>query len=349
MKLPIEAYCINKNSTIREAMINIDKNLIGASLVINDNKELIGMISDGDIRRAILKNHSIDDKIDGIYKKEFKSVSKLESKKRVKEFMLKHKIRQLPVVGKGKRIESLYFLDDIISYKPKDNYVFILAGGLGSRLRPLTDDIPKPMLKIGDKPMLQHIIEHFREHGFKNFILSLNYKSEVIEEYFKDGREFDVNIEYIKETKKLGTAGSIALVKEKLQKPFMVINGDILTGVDFDNFLNYHIENDFDVTVGVRNYEIKVPYGVMVTENSIIKSIEEKPEYNFNINGAIYALNPEVVKYIPYNEHYDMTDLIEDVNKEKRKAGIYKITEYWTDIGQIEDYNRANEDIKKFF
>jgi dTDP-glucose pyrophosphorylase len=349
MRLPLEEYCINENSTIKEAMKNIDKNLTGACLVINENNQLLGVVSDGDIRRAILNNHTINDRIDGIYSRNYKYMSKIESKKKVIEYMLKYKIRQMPILDENKRLEDLYFLDDIISYEPKDNYVFILAGGLGTRLRPLTEKTPKPMLKIGDKPMLQHIIEQFREYGFKNFIISLNYKGEIIEEFFKDGREFDINIEYIRETKKLGTAGSIALADDKLKKPFIVINGDILTGVDFDCFLNYHIDNDFKITAGVRNYEIKVPYGVMVAEGSIIKSIEEKPEYTFHINSGVYAVNPEVIKYIPKDQFYNMTDLITDVTKDNHKSGIYQITEYWTDIGQMEDYKRANEDIKKFF
>lgn len=349
MKLPLEKYCIKENSTIKEAMKNIDINLTGACLVINEDNQLLGVISDGDIRRAILNNRTINDKIDGIYNSKYKYMSKIESKKKVIEYMLKHKIRQMPILDENKRLEDLYFLDDIISYEPKDNYVFILAGGLGTRLRPLTEKIPKPMLKIGDKPMLQHIIEQFREYGFKNFLISLNYKGEIIEEFFKDGREFDVNIEYIKETKKLGTAGSIILAANKLNKPFIVINGDILTGVDFDCFLNHHIDNGFKITAGVRNYEIKVPYGVMVAENSLIKSVEEKPEYTFYINSGIYAVDPEVIKYIPKNQSYNMTDLINDAAKDNYKSGIYQITEYWTDIGQIEDYKRANEDIKKFF
>ena len=182
-----------------------------------------------------------------------------------------------------------------------------------------------------------------------NFIISINYKGEIIEEYFKDGSEFDVNIEYIKETKKLGTAGSIALVKQKFTKPFIVINGDILTGIDFDKFLNHHMENNFNITVGVRNYEVNVPYGVVVTDNMLIESLEEKPTYNFNINGGVYVVNPDIVKYIKEDEVYNMTDLIDDAISNKCTSGIYEISEYWKDIGQIEDYRKANADVHKFF
>lgn len=349
MRFSIDNYCIDAGSTIKEAMKVIDKNLTGGALVVNEHNELVGTITDGDIRRAILRGLSINEGIEGAYFKNFKFVTEQHSRKKAKEYMLKNKIRQVPVIDKDKKLTDLYFLDDIIAYDKKDNYVFILAGGLGTRLMPLTETVPKPMLTVGDKPILELIIEQFKEYGFRNFIISLNYKGEIIEEYFKDGKDFDVNIEYITETKKLGTAGSIALVKEKFTKPFIVINGDILTGIDFDKFLNHHMKNNFDITVGVRNYEINVPYGVLVTDNMLIESLEEKPTYKFHINGGVYVVNPEVIGYIKENEVYNMTDLIEDSMDDMQKSGIYEITEYWTDIGHIDDYRKANKDIHKFF
>ena len=349
MRFSIETYCIKLNATIKDAMESIDKNLTGGAFVVDEGFIVKGVITDGNIRRAILGGHSINDSIEGIYSKEFKYVTPYVSKKKVKELMLKHKIRQVPVIDESGKFINLYFMDDIISYEDKENYVFILAGGLGTRLRPLTNDTPKPMLKLGDKPILEHIIEQFKEYGYKNFIISLNYKGEIIENYFKDGKEFDVNIQYVRETKQLGTAGSIKLAQEKLTKPFVVINGDILTGIDFDAFLSYHIENEFDITVGARNYEIKVPYGVMVTEENLIKSLEEKPVYSFHINSGVYVLSEKIIKHIPNDIMYNMTDLIEDVIANKGKSGVYQITEYWSDIGQMDDFYKANEDIKKFF
>ena len=349
MRFSIDKYCIQATATIKEAMKVIDKNLTGGALVVNENNELVGTITDGDIRRAILRGYNINEGIEGAYHRNFKFVTEEHSKKKAKEYMLSNKIRQVPVIDKDRKLTDLYFLDDIISYDKKDNYVFILAGGLGTRLRPLTETVPKPMLTVGDKPILELIIEQFKEFGFRNFIISLNYKGELIEEYFKDGKNFDVNIEYITETKRLGTAGSIALAKEKFTKPFIVINGDILTGIDFDKFLNHHTENNFHITVGVRNYEINVPYGVLVTDNMLIESLEEKPTYNFHINGGVYAVNPETIDHIREEEVYNMTDLIEDAMNNNQKSGIYEITEYWTDIGHIDDYRKANCDIHKFF
>lgn len=349
MRFSIETYCIKLGSTIKDAMESIDVNLTGGAFVVDQDFHVKGVITDGNIRRALLAGHNINDNIEGIYSKEFKFANVFESKKKIKDLMLKNKIRQVPVLDEEGKIINLYFIDDLISYEEKDNFVFILAGGLGTRLRPLTNNIPKPMLKIGEKPILEHIIEQFKEYGFKNFILSINYKGEIIEDYFKDGKQLDVNIEYVKETKKLGTAGSIKLAEDKLNKPFIVINGDILTGIDFDAFLNYHMENKFDITVGARNYEIKVPYGVMVTDDLLIKSLEEKPIYKFHINSGVYVLNEKVIKYIPNDEMYNMTDLIEDIIAQNGRSGVYQITEYWSDIGQMDDFKKANEDIEKFF
>ena len=347
--ISMDIYCVSSKATIKEAMEAIDKNLIGAVFIVDDDKKVIGVVTDGNIRRAILKGYKIEESAKDICNTNFKYVNKLTSKQKVKEEMLKYKIRQLPLLDEGGKLMDIYFLDNIISYEQKENCVFILAGGLGTRLRPLTEKVPKPMLKIGDKPMLERIIKQFKAYGFRNFIISINYKGEIIENYFKDGSDFDVNIEYVREEKKLGTAGSISLAKDKLKDDFIVINGDILTGIDFEELLNYHKENKYDITAGARNYEMRVPYGVMVMKDKLIKSLEEKPTYNFYINSGIYVLSKDVVKYIPDNKEYNMTDLIEDIINDNGRCGAYNITEYWSDIGHIEDYKKANEDVNKFF
>lgn len=349
MDFSLEKYCLNKHSSIKEALQVIDKNVTGAAVVLNDNVEIYGIVTDGDIRRALLKGLNLNDEVQEICNTNYKFLESCVSKKKAKEFMLQHKIRQIPIINEEKKLIDIYILDDLLSYDKKDNYVFILAGGLGTRLRPLTENVPKPMLEIGGKPILERIINQFKDYGFFNFLISINYKGEVIEDYFKDGKNFDVNIKYIKETKKLGTAGSIKLAKNTINKPFIVINGDILTSIDFDYFLKYHMDNKFQITVGVRNYEIKVPYGVMVSDNLNIKEIKEKPVYSFNINSGVYAMDPSAIDYIPENEFYNMTDLINDILKHKKNAGIYNISEYWSDIGRMDDFNKANDEVDKIF
>ena len=348
MKFPIENYFVRENDTIKDTMKNIDGNLTSSSLVVDERNKLIGMITDGDIRRALIKGCSLNDTIEKIYFKNFKSVDSLVSKKKAKELMLKHKIRQLPVLDNNGVPIDMYFLDEIISYDRKDNYVVIMAGGKGTRMGKLTKDTPKPMLKLGDKPMLEHIILNFIEYGFKNFLVSVNYKSEVIEEYFKDGRDFGINIDYINEDKPLGTAGGLSLMRDKLKDSFIVINGDILTGVDFDDLMTYHKSNSNMITAAVREYEFQVPFGVIVENDGKIDEIKEKPEYTFNVLSGVYVLDKETLNHIPYNEFYDMPELINKMSSIS-KCGTYTIKNYWMDVGVISNYNQAQEDITKFF
>lgn len=349
MRHDVSRFCLYDNATIKQALEVIDMNRGCAVIVIDPEKKVKGTITDGDIRRALLKNVSVDSSIRRIYNKKFLSMGHLETKKKAREFMLRNSVRQVPVIDEDGRIQDIYILEELLSYDIKDNYVIIMAGGLGRRLRPLTKNLPKPMLRVGDKPILEDIIDQFKEYGFHKFLISINYLGDKIQEYFKDGKDFGVTIEYIVENIRLGTAGSIALALSKLDKPFIVINGDILTGIDFDSFINYHIQHEFDITVGVRKYEIKVPYGVVRADELSIRDIVEKPTCFFYINSGVYAVSPEVAHIIPRNTEYNMTDFIKDACTQNFSSGIYHVTEYWTDIGQMEDYTRANEDIKKFF
>jgi len=205
------------------------------------------------------------------------------------------------------------------------------------------------MLIVGNKPILQIIIEQFREFGYKNIFVSVNYRSDLIKSYFRDGSDFGVSIKYIDEDKRMGTAGAIRLAEKYLDKTFFVVNGDVLTNVNFERLLEYHISSKFNMTIGTRNYEMQVPYGVLNAEESLVTSLEEKPVYNFIVSGGIYVLKPEIVKYIPKDEYYDMTQLIDSLIEKKNKIGSFPIEEYWMDIGKLEDYHKANEDMKKYF
>ncbi len=226
----------------------------------------------------------------------------------------------------------------------RDNFIVLMAGGKGSRLRPLTDEIPKPMLKVGDKPILEIIINQFRSFGFKNFIVSISYLAHIVEGYFGDGSDYGVSISYIRETKRLGTAGCLKLAKQYLNKPFYVMNGDLLANIDFKDMLGFHIENGFDITMGIRKYQYRIPYGVVETDGNRVAGLVEKPVNSCTINAGVYCLNPGVIEYISGNEYFDITTLVDTCIQKGGRAGGYDIKGYWTDIGQIEDYNRANLD-----
>jgi len=219
----------------------------------------------------------------------------------------------------------------------------VMAGGLGRRLTPLTDEVPKPMLPVGDRPVLEHIISQLKESGIQRINITTHYKSEQIREYFGDGREFGVQIQYVSEDRPLGTAGAVGLI-ETLEEPLLVINGDILTSVDYRAMLAYHQEHKADMTVAVRKYDFQVPYGILECEGSRVLSVEEKPTYEFFVNAGMYLLQPEIHSFIPNGQPLDMTDLIAKLIAEGRHVVSFPILEYWVDIGEHTDYERAKRD-----
>jgi NDP-sugar pyrophosphorylase family protein len=224
-----------------------------------------------------------------------------------------------------------------------------MVGGLGSRLRPLTETTPKPMLKVGNKPILETIINNFRQYGFKDIILSVNYKADIVKEHFGNGSEFGVNIEYIHEDKRLGTAGALSLMRGKFNEPFFVMNGDLLTNVNFEHFLNFHHENSSIATMAVREYEYQVPFGVVSQEEGKITSIVEKPKQRYYVNAGIYILNPEILDIIPHNVFYDMPTLFDNLIKEARTPISFPVHEYWLDIGQVNQLQQARDEYYDIF
>jgi len=240
-------------------------------------------------------------------------------------------------------------IEELIKPKEKTNKVVLMVGGLGTRLRPLTENTPKPMLKVGNKPILQTIVEKFAEYGYTNIVMCVNYKSHIIQDYFEDGSKFGVSIKYILEEQRMGTAGALSLLKEKPTESFFVMNGDLLTNVNFEHLDNYHILNHSMGTMCVREYDFQVPYGVVNIDGSRILSIEEKPTHKFFVSAGIYMLSPEVLDYIPQNQFYDMPTLFEKLISENKNVISFPLREYWLDIGRIEEYKKANEEYDEVF
>jgi len=339
-----------EDSLIIEVLKIIDKSSKQIALVVDENDKLIGTISDGDIRRGFLNNLSLRDSIKDIYFK-FPTVATIhDSKEKIIELCSTKRIYQIPIVDDNQKLVGIEILDELLTPKIKSNRVVLMVGGLGTRLRPLTDNIPKPMLKVGNKPILETIILNFKKYGFVNFILCVSYKSEIIEEYFKDGRDFGVNIEYIHEEKRMGTAGALSLIdKENLKEPFFVMNGDLLTNMNFENMMNSHIKNNAISTMGVREYDFQVPYGVVnVKENNIV-SIEEKPTHRFFVSAGVYILATSSLEYIPQDTYYDMPTLFESLIGKELKSISFPIHEYWLDIGRMDEFEKANREFMEVF
>jgi dTDP-glucose pyrophosphorylase len=345
----IENIKLSINSTIKEALEIIDKAAMQIALVVDENDKLIGTITDGDIRRGFLKGLSLDSSIETVIFKTPTVANISDTKEEILKVALSKKLHQVPIIDNDGKIVGIQEVEELIKPKQKTNKVILMVGGLGTRLRPLTENTPKPMLKVGNKPILQTIVEKFAEYGYTNIVMCVNYKSHVIQEYFGEGREFGVNIEYILEEQRMGTAGALSLLKEKPTEPFFVMNGDLLTNVNFEHLHDFHLSNDSIGTMCVREYDFQVPYGVVNIEGSKIKSIQEKPTHSFFVSAGIYMLSPDVLKYIPKNEFYDMPTLFEKLISENKNTISFPLREYWLDIGRIEEYKKANDEYNEVF
>lgn len=340
---------LNSNSTIREALKIINSGAMKIGIVVDENEKLLGTVTDGDIRRGLLNNLSLDDTIESIIFKT-PTVCKIDdTKEKILEIAVDKKLYQIPIVDNDGRLVRIEEVDELLKPKHKNNKVILMVGGLGTRLKPLTEKTPKPMLKVGEKPILETIILNFKKYGFTDIILSVSYKSEMIENYFGDGSKFGVNIEYIHEKKRMGTAGALSLISTKLDSPFFVMNGDLLTNINFEHMMDYHISNNSCATMGVREYDFQVPYGVVNIDGINIKSIKEKPIHNFYVSAGVYVLESKVLDFIPKNEFFDMPTLFKRIIDQNLKSISFPIREYWLDIGKMEEFERANNEYHKVF
>jgi len=337
------------SSTIKEALHIIDSGAVKFAIVVDCDDKLIGTLTDGDIRRAILDGKSLDASIDGVYFKEPTTVNVNNTKEEIINLCTSKNIYQIPVVGHDGKVVSIDFLDELIRPEVRPNRVILMVGGLGKRLRPLTESTPKPMLHVGGRPILQTIVERFVSYGFEKITMCVGYKSNSIQQYFGNGDKFGAEIEYVLEDKRMGTAGALSLLPFKLDEPFFVMNGDLLTNVNFEHLLDFHIANNSVSTMCVREYDFQVPYGVVTVEQSRILEIEEKPVQNFFVSAGIYMLDPQCIDLIPDDEFYDMPALFEKLIENKQNVFSFPLREYWLDIGRIEEYEKANKDYVEYF
>ncbi|NVJ54181.1 MAG: CBS domain-containing protein [Campylobacteraceae bacterium] len=333
---------LTDETNLEEAITLLDQNNIFGLPVVDTKNNFIGLITDYDIRKSVLNKVLNLETI--INRKPFVLRSSL-SKEDIFQILRKNHRRHAPILDENDKLVDFVCLEDAPS---RPNKVIIMAGGLGTRLGELTKDTPKPMLTVGNKPMIEHIIDMFIYYGFKEFILSVNYKSEVIKNYFKDGTNFGINIEYIEETKRLGTGGALSLINTNIEDSFFVINGDVLSSVNYLELLNFHILNKSLATMCIIKNNYEIPYGVVESdnENNII-NIKEKPVYDFFINAGIYVLNPYVLKKIPKNIFFDLPNLFEILKSEKKVIKTYEISDYWIDMGQPKDYKNLNNKLSR--
>ncbi len=336
--------CIDSNKTLFDALENLESEESQIVLVIDNNQKLLGTISDGDIRRHLIMGKTLGTKVSEVMNTNFISSEKGQKKMKILQLMKEKGINQIPVIDEKGKILDIVLLKELIEVKDSfDNPVLIMAGGIGSRLMPFTENCPKPMLKVGDKPILEILLEQLIENGFTNFYISVNYLKEQIMDYFGDGKNWNVNIQYLIEKKPLGTAGALSLLPKEINKPFIVINGDILTKFNMKQLIDFHYKNKSNLTICAREYEIKVPFGILETKGIELKDIIEKPTYKHYINAGIYTFDPDVLKIIPKSEPIDMPVLIAKLKSSNKKIIICTIHEYWLDIGRHESLTKAHQ------
>lgn len=342
--IEISKYTLQSNATIRQGLQRINEVNGDAIFLLDSDSKMVGTLTDGDIRRALLENYTLESSVDEIMFRSFRYLNQHEySLEKIDEFKAKM-IDLLPVLDEEKRIVKILSLNELRSVLPFE--VLLMAGGRGERLRPLTDEVPKPMLKVGDKPIIEHNIDRLALYGIEKMSISVKYKAEQIENYFGTGEKKGITIEYIHEDEPLGTLGAIKLIETISTPSILVMNSDLLTNIDFEDFFRFFEKNQADMAVASTSYRVKVPYGVLETTGNTITALQEKPTYTYFSNAGIYLIKTELLDRIPKHTHYNATDLMDQLIKENKKIVNYPIVHYWLDIGNPTDFERAQEDVK---
>lgn len=340
---------IAPDATVRDALQAIDRSKRQIALVVSSDGKLVATVTDGDVRRAILRGVPLEASVDQVMHTTPTTVTQGAPNAETRRLIRARKLHHVPVLDDAGHLVDLATVEDLFGVTPKDTRIVLMAGGLGKRLRPLTETVPKPMLPVGGKPLLEQIIAVFSDQGFWNISISVNYRAEMVRDYFGDGSAFGVEIDYVEEEQAMGTAGALSLLAERPESPFVVMNGDLLVALQFSELLAYHKEKGATGTMVVRDFEYQVPYGVVRSENGLMTGIEEKPVERFFVNGGIYVLSPEALDLLTPGEPLDMPDLLTRLDAKGDKVGVYPLRDYWRDIGRIDDLEAARSEFDTVF
>ena len=332
-------------ATLHDAIRNLDESALQIVLVVSPDDVLLGTLTDGDIRRGLLRGLDMKSAVTQVIRREPLVVPPGLSRESVLQLMQANKIHQLPVVDEARHVVGLHLWDELMLPAQRSNLMVIMAGGQGSRLRPHTENCPKPLLPVGDKPMLEHIIERARADGFRHFVLAIHYLGHMIENHFGDGSRWEVRIDYLREESPLGTAGAIGLINPRPEAPFVVSNGDVLTDIRYGELLDFHCRHGAAATMAVRLHEWQHPFGVVRTKGVDIIGFEEKPVSRSHINAGIYVLEPAALDQLTAGEHCDMPTLFGRLKDKSARTIVYPMHEPWLDVGRVDDYRAAQKNI----
>ena len=339
--VPWRKSLIPVNATVQQAIRNLDEAALQINLVVSPDGTLVGTITDGDIRRGLLRGLDMHSPIDSVIHREAMVVPPQMSRDMVLHLMQANVINALPVVDESRRVVGLHLLNELLTPVLRPNMMVIMAGGQGTRLRPHTENCPKPLLPVGGKPMLEHIIERAKAEGFRHFVLAIHYLGHMIEDHFGDGSRWQVQIDYLREESPLGTAGALSLLNPRPDAPFVVSNGDVLTDIRYDELLDFHCRHGAAATMAVRLHEWQHPFGVVRTKGVEIIGFEEKPIARSHINAGIYVLEPGALDVLGVGEHCDMPTLFSRMQERAARIIVYPMHEPWLDVGRVDDLERA--------
>jgi dTDP-glucose pyrophosphorylase len=340
---------VGPDTPMFEVIKVLDQGAMKIVLVVDQKQKLMGTVTDGDIRRAILRGQPLGIAAAEIMNRKFHHGQAGDESAALLVMMRRLQLSQMPLLDGDGKVVGLKTLEQMLALDFRDNWVVLMAGGEGRRLRPLTQHLPKPLLQVGPRPILETILMNFIEARFRNFFISVNYKAELVERHFGNGSRLGVNIQYLREDQQLGTAGALGLLPGKTSEPIIVMNGDIMTTVDFAQLLAFHQEQGAVATMAVGEYHFEVPYGVVEVEGTRLKCIEEKPVIRNFVNAGIYVLNPEVLDLITLGKPHNMPQIYQQLIDNERNCAVFPIREYWLDIGRLDDFDRANVDFHEVF
>lgn len=332
---------IAETNSIRDAMRAIDTNGREVVLVRNGERRIVGLVTDGDIRRALLSGRALESPVTEAMNREFFTVPPGQDRVSILDIMKARMFQHVPVLDRDKRLVAVHFLNELIGATPKPNVAVVMAGGKGTRLQAVANSVPKPMVEVAGRPMLERLILHLVGHGITKIYVAVYHMANVIEEHFGDGGRLGCRIEYLREPKPLGTGGALSLLPEKPNDPMLLLNGDLVTRVDVSAMLESHKRSGCVATIAVGPYETRVPFGAITEHDGFLTSIEEKPAVSFLVNRGIYVLEPSVLQCVPMNEDFPITDLFTKLLDAKKKVSVFHFEDSWIDVGMPEDLRRA--------
>ena len=336
---------------IVEVVACIDRGRVGAAVVIDENRRLVGVVTDGDVRRALLARLDLTQPVQtlldrrprDLYPEPVAAPASMAAADRL-VLMRARRVRHLPILAADGTVTGFDCLDDLSTAR-LDVTGLVMAGGFGRRMAPLTDGVPKPLLPVGAKPLLEHLVSHLAEAGLHDLTIATHYRGEQIRGHFGDGAQFGVAIDYVEEEEPLGTAGALRLLKPQLSRPLMVVNGDLLTRLDVGAMLRFHQEHNADLTVAVRSFETQLPYGIVEVRDERVSAVLEKPTSQHFINAGVYLIEPRALDWLPAGAHVDMPEFINSLIAAGRAVVGFPVREYWLDVGHLDNYARAQDDL----